>query len=86
MIALLASGERFDAIVCDLQMKELGGADVYDWVVARRPELEPKIAFMTGGAFTDRARTFLERTRRPCLEKPFDSRALSELVAALFAP
>jgi PAS domain S-box-containing protein len=82
-IDLLQQGERFDAIVCDLQMTELGGADVYDWVMARRPELERRIAFMTGGAFTPRARSLLDASRRPCLEKPFDARELHELIANL---
>ncbi|MGZ5966309.1 MAG: PAS domain S-box protein [Polyangiales bacterium] len=85
VIDLLQRGDRFDAIVCDLQMRELGGADVYEWVVATRPELERRLAFMTGGAFTPRAQSFLDHSRRPYLEKPFDSRALLDLVANLLA-
>jgi PAS domain S-box-containing protein len=82
-IDLLQRGDTFDAIVCDLQMTELGGVDVYEWVIARRPELERRLAFMTGGAFTPRAQSFLDASKRPCLEKPFDSRELCDLVARL---
>ena len=39
------------------------------------------MVFMTGGAFTDRARTFLETVPNEILEKPFPARRLEELVA-----
>jgi hypothetical protein len=36
--------------------------------------------FMTGGAFADWAREFLERTRCPILTKPFSVEAACEVV------
>ena len=36
---------------------------------------------MTGGAFTPKAREFLERTSVACLEKPFELRQIRDLVA-----
>jgi hypothetical protein len=36
------------------------------------PEHAARVIFTTGGAFTAAARAFVERTHRPCLDKPFD--------------
>ncbi len=82
-IDLLKRGDHFDAIVCDLQMPDLGGVDVYEWIVTARPELADRIVFMTGGAFTDRAQQFLGRTSCPCVDKPFDLAQLNALVGAI---
>jgi hypothetical protein len=38
------------------------------------------MVFITGGAFTHRAREFLDRVPNLCLEKPFDVRNLRALV------
>jgi PAS domain S-box-containing protein len=81
-IELLASRE-FDAIVCDLQMPDLGGVDVYDWLLARRPDLAHRIVFTTGGAFTDRAHDFIATSSLPHLEKPFDIERMRAVVDAL---
>ena len=82
-IDLLKRGDHFDAIVCDLQMPDLGGVDVYEWIVACRPDLADRIVFMTGGAFTERAQHFLARSSCPRVDKPFDLGRLNELVGAI---
>ncbi len=72
--------QKFDIIICDLMMPELSGMDLYDWVKENRPELAPRMIFITGGAFTPRARTFFNTVRNPCLEKPFSARDLRTLL------
>lgn len=84
-IALLARGDHFDAIVCDLQMPDLGGVDVYEWIAKHRPELATRIAFMTGGAFTERSHRFLAETARPRLEKPLDLKRVHHVLGVLLA-
>ena len=79
-IALLSANE-FDLVLCDLVMPEVTGMDVYDHVRKNHPGREASMVFMTGGAFTDRARTFLETVPNEILEKPFPARRLEELVA-----
>lgn len=44
------------------------------------PELATKLVFLTGGAFTLRAREFLERVENQRLEKPIDVHGLKALV------
>jgi two-component system cell cycle sensor histidine kinase/response regulator CckA len=73
---LLSCDQRFDVIVCDLMMPEVTGMDLHRWVAEQYPELATRMIFVTGGAFTPKAREFLARVDNPRLEKPFDPRSL----------
>ena len=79
-IGTLKSDPAFDAVLCDLMMPGVSGVDVYAWIQAEAPELAQKVVFMTGGAFTPRARDLLDRVPNRHVEKPFE---LAELSAAL---
>ncbi len=68
----LRAGERFDAILCDLMMPEMSGVDLHAEVTQFAPDQAAKMIFMTGGAFTDATRAFLDRIPNPRIEKPFD--------------
>lgn len=68
--------EPFDAILCDVMMPELTGAEFHAELVVRHPALARRVVFMTGGAFTEEARRFLDRVPNPRLDKPFDARGL----------
>lgn len=80
-IERLSDDEPFDVVFCDLMMPDVSGMDVYRRVTERRPERGSRFVFMTGGAFTPKARDFLASTPLPCLEKPFDLRQIREVVA-----
>jgi PAS domain S-box-containing protein len=73
-------GGTYDILLCDLMMGDITGVDVYERVAAKRPGLERKIVFMTGGAVTERARSFLASIPNRCLPKPF---TVAELEQAL---
>lgn len=77
---------RFDVIFCDLMMPSMTGMDLHE-AVLRGPHSAQAAAFvfMTGGAYTTRAREFLERVGAPCLDKPFDSSEVRELIALAVA-
>jgi CheY-like chemotaxis protein len=75
----------FDIIFCDLMMPGLSGNELYERAVKQRPELAHKFVFISGGAFTDRAREFLATTRLPQVSKPFTRMALVEAVESLLA-
>ncbi len=76
----IESGEHFDVILCDLMMPDIGGADFYDALRERHPELLERIIFLTGGAFTARARAFLEEVDNLRLEKTFDVQHLRTII------
>jgi two-component system, cell cycle sensor histidine kinase and response regulator CckA len=80
-IEMLRENDRFEVVLCDLMMPEVSGMDVYETVLEERPDLAERFIFMTGGAFTERARAFLERVSNPKLEKPFDGKTLRMLVS-----
>ena len=71
VVAGIASGERFDAILSDLMMPNMTGMDLYEELLRIAPDQAERMIFFTGGAFTDRARDFLKGVPNPCLEKPF---------------
>jgi len=85
-IERLCDDEPFDVVFCDLMMPEVSGMEVYRRVVECRPERASRFVFMTGGAFTPKARAFLEATPLPCLDKPFDLRQIRDLVAERAGP
>ncbi len=81
----LSAGEPFDLVLCDLMMPELSGMELWEALAAARPELARRVVFMTGGAFTDRAREFLAAVGQPQLGKPFQPQDLREQVRAWLA-
>jgi len=84
-LARLRGGETFDVVICDLMMPDITGMDLHDTLLAERPEYADRFLLLTGGAFTDRARDFLARTRARVLEKPVDALALRSAVAEVAA-
>jgi len=76
---VLSSGRVFDVIFCDLMMPEVSGMDVFERSTQERPALISHFVFMTGGAFTPRARRFLDETDNEALAKPFDLRVVREI-------
>jgi PAS domain S-box-containing protein len=84
-LARLVAGERFDVILCDLMMPDLTGMDLHEALTRAAPAVAGRMVFITGGAFTERARRFLERSDLPRIEKPFAPATLREAVDALLA-
>lgn len=76
----LVSGEHFDAVLCDLLMPHMTGMDLYQRLARSDPRHARCMIFLTGGAFTPRARAFLEQVENPRLEKPMRR---EEVLAAL---
>lgn len=81
-LALIETGENFDVILCDMMMPVMTGMDFHEHLTATRPDLAGQLVFLTGGAFTVRAREFLDRVPNVRLEKPFEVQNLRGLVNA----
>ncbi|MGK4008438.1 ATP-binding protein [Sorangium sp. So ce1036] len=82
---LRARGGRVDAIVCDLLMPQMSGMALYDEIGEQFPQLLPKMAFMSGGAFTPSARAFVERVDNPKIAKPISLDDLERVIADLLS-
>ena len=82
-LARLRSGQRYDAVLCDLMMPDMTGMALHDELERTLPEVAQRMIFITGGAFTPRGVEFLERVPNPRIEKPFDVSDLLTLVRGL---
>jgi PAS domain S-box-containing protein len=76
----LLGREEFDVILCDLMMPGSTGMDLYEQLAREQPELAERMIFVSGGAFTDRARDFVGHVPNAVLTKPIDNVKLSQLV------
>ena len=76
----LRGGEAFDVVICDMMMPEMSGMDFYDALATGCDGHLDRIVFMTGGAYTARARDFLATVPNECVEKPPDPFALRALI------
>jgi PAS domain S-box-containing protein len=80
-LARLERGERFDLIFCDLMMPVTTGVEFHERLRELSLDQAQRTIFITGGAFTDASRKFLETTANDRLEKPFDQHKLRAIVA-----
>ncbi len=77
----MLKSESFDVVICDLMMGDLTGIDVYHAIEVDSPRLKDRVVFITGGAFTDATREFLEHTTNRTLKKPISRKELHAAIA-----
>jgi len=82
---LIERDQAFDLILCDLLMPAMSGMDLHEWMVATHPDLAKRVVFITGGAFTPRARDYLAKVDNIRLDKPFEMNTLRKLALSLIA-
>lgn len=73
-------GARYDVIVCDLMMPDMTGMALHDALRAAAPSQRDRMILLTGGAFTEAAKEFVERSDLPTLEKAFATEQLLHAV------
>jgi CheY-like chemotaxis protein len=71
---------RYDAIVTDLRMPGVSGIEIHDRLAAAAPEALAKLVVISGDTASLEVSEFLARLRRPVVQKPFDMRALADLL------
>ncbi|MFZ5468699.1 MAG: response regulator [Myxococcota bacterium] len=79
-LSRIAGGDRYDVILCDLMMPLMTGMEFHQELARLAPDQATRVIFLTGGAFTASARTFLENVQNTCVEKPFDPTTLRSVV------
>ena len=62
----------FEAVLCDHRMAGMNGTDVFEAVVAIRPELARRFVFMSGDVLNPQLRDFVQAHGVGLLAKPFD--------------
>lgn len=81
--AALEAGGDFDAVLCDLNLREVSGRTVYETIKKSHPQSAERFAFLTGDGHRAETMSFLRATSRPYLLKPFEPSQLVELVRNL---
>ena len=79
-LAMCARGEKFDLILCDLMMPIMTGIELHSEISLLSPEQAQAMIFVTGGAFTDKTRSFLSDIPKEHIEKPFNAANLRAIV------
>lgn len=74
---VLLHHEDFDAIVCDWQMDDGNGADLYRWIAEQKPDLAERIVFLSDGEEEDPGTM---APGRPMFRKGQDSHALTTVL------
>jgi PAS domain S-box-containing protein len=71
---------RFDAVICDLLMPEMSGADFWAELHRRHPELASRMVLVTGAGLLEDARSAMGAFDGPIVEKPFTAADLRAAV------
>ncbi|MBI2879355.1 MAG: response regulator [Candidatus Rokubacteria bacterium] len=58
----------YDLILSDLRMPQLDGPGLYRELARRRPDLLPRVVFLTGDTLSPEITAFLNETGAPCLD------------------
>ena len=79
--AIDALEEReYDLCLIDIRTPEMNGIELYGHLEKKYPTMVSKIVFTTGDVINGNIKTFLDRTSRPCLPKPFTPDKLKAIV------
>ncbi len=81
-----AATSPYDVVISDLRMPGLSGMELFERLAALRPALLARLIFSTGDAVSPDAASFLERSGRPVLSKPFEFAELRAFVSQLVDP
>jgi len=82
-LSRIVRGERYDLVLCDVMMPVMDGQALYEAVLDCAPEQARRMAFVTGGAFTERTQRFLASIPHQHLEKPFTIEQVREILRAM---
>ena len=74
---------RFDAVVSDLNMPDVDGRGIHDFIQSERPDLVRGLGFLSGDTMGRKSLAFLSEMNRPYAEKPLSPRELRAFVARL---
>jgi DNA-binding NtrC family response regulator len=73
----------YQVVVSDLRMPHCSGVELHDWLAEHRPDLFARLIITTGDLASPALSTFVARTPRPMIEKPFDLAVLARLIEAV---
>ncbi|MCE1245323.1 MAG: ATP-binding protein [Firmicutes bacterium] len=72
--------DYFDLVLIDFRMPEMNGQELYEKLIAIRPDIKENIIIVTGDVLGDEVKGFLQKTNARYLLKPMDLKDLRKLV------
>ncbi len=82
----IEAGERFDAILCDVQMPDMSGMELHAKLAGHVSAQAARMVFMSGAAaLASEVGAFLERAGARWIETPFNMTELRTLIQVLVA-
>lgn len=72
--------EEFDVVLLDLRMPDVSGQQVFERWRRDRRELSDRVVFITGDIVSADLQSFLRGTGRPYIAKPFEFRAIVDVL------
>ena len=77
----LLKAQSFRGVISDMRTPGgVSGDDVHTWLMENRPELLPRMLFITGDTVNEETMKTLRRTGVPCIEKPFRVQELMTVI------
>jgi two-component system NtrC family sensor kinase len=83
-LSKLSSGS-FDVVISDLKMPGMSGQELYRHLQASESALLSRIIFTTGDVANQDTQSFLQESRTPYLQKPFNLNEVRRLVQEILA-
>jgi DNA-binding NtrC family response regulator len=75
-----SSAGYYQVVITDLRMPHCSGVELHDWLAQHRPDLFARLIITTGDLGSPTWSTFICRTPRPLIEKPFDLADVARLI------
>ena len=83
-LELVLGQNQFDVVLCDIMMPDVTGMDIHDTLGKQNPAMLDKFIFISGGAFTERTRAFIQTIpERQLISKPFEMSTIKNAIRTL---
>lgn len=77
-------GAAFDIILCDVMMPGMSGPELFHALAAARPDMQPRMMFMTGGML-EHVEPMMAGVPNKLIEKPFSRAELKMAIEDFLA-
>jgi len=77
--------KRYRLILLDIKMPGMSGIELYRQFQKIAPSLTKRVVFITGDVMGKRTLDFLDKTKTPCMMKPFDAKQLKLKINRILA-
>jgi DNA-binding response OmpR family regulator len=72
--------KRYDICLVDIRTPQMSGAELYQWLQKKYPQVADHVIFTTGSVIDEKTMAFVELSGRPFLPKPFTPNELTAIV------